>query len=245
MTQLWWRLSPALFWLSGLVLLPVLVWQGKQARRDTPRLPEASGADAGQWGKGPPAQQLLVVGESTAAGVGVTEHAEGLASQLAQSLHRASGESVGWQTFGCNGARLADVLDAVAAAPLRPADTVLLSMGVNDTTGFTGLRQYRQRLLSLRSTLESRFAAPLVLLSVPPMHRFTALPQPLRLMMGWRARQVDQVKRDLAARYPNAFRYIAYPPMTDTALLASDGYHPGPLGYRAMAEAIADRLASL
>ena len=245
MTQAWWRFSPLLFWLSGLVLFPVLAWQGRAARRDTPRLPEASGADSGQWGDGVPAQRLLVIGESTAAGVGVREHVQGLASRLAQTIHQNQGATVGWQTLGRNGARLAEVIDAVAHASLLPADRVLLSMGVNDTTGFTRLGQYRKRLRQLADELAPRFPAPLVLLSVPPMHRFTALPQPLRLMMGWRARQVDQVKRDLAGRFPETFFYIGYPPMTDTALLASDGYHPGALGYRAMAEAIASQLAPL
>lgn len=245
MTAIWWRVSPLLFWLSGLLLLPMLAWQGKRARRDTPRLPEASGAGAGQWGEGEPALRVLVIGESTAAGVGVSDHAEGLAAQLALALHRAQQLTIGWQTFGRNGARLAEVTDAVSGQHFLPADIVLISMGVNDTTGFTRLGQYRDRLQRLRLALQPRFPSPLVLLSVPPMHRFTALPQPLRLMMGWRARQVDQVKRDLAARHPQAFRYLAYPVMTDTALLASDGYHPGPRGYSAMAAAIADQLRPL
>ena len=239
MKHYWWRLSPLLFWLSGVLLLPVLVWQGRRARRLTPRLPEATGPASGRWGAGEPANCLLVIGESTAAGVGVADHSEGLASQLARLLYERTGQTHGWETLGRNGARLADVIEMVKEAPSSPADWVLLSMGVNDTTGFTRLAIYRSRLLQLAELTSAHYAAPLVLLSVPPMHRFAALPQPLRLMIGWRARQLDQVKRDMAARHPEQFRYLAYPPMTSRDLLASDGYHPSGMGYRAMAQAIA------
>ena len=242
MLTLWWRLSPLLFWSSAFLLAPLLWWQGRQARRDTPRLPEASGAAAGQWGDGAPGRRIMVLGESTAAGVGVTHHVEGLASQLARRLSHQDGVTTAWFTFGMNGARLEQVIAAAATADLPRADTVLLSMGVNDTTGFTSLSGYRRRLLALRALLQARYPTPLVLLSVPPMHRFTALPQPLRAMVGWRARQLDQVKKNLASAFPRAFCYIGYPAMTDPALLASDGYHPGGAGYRAVAGAIASAL---
>lgn len=237
--QVWWRCSPVLFWISSVLLLPLLAWQGRAARRDTLRLPEASGPSSGQWGEGEACHRFLVLGESTAAGVGVEQHHQGLASQLARALHEQDARSYAWYTCGRNGARLADLLDGLAEMDLPAADTVLLSMGVNDTTGLTRLGQYRKRLLLLRDALQSRYRQPLVLLAVPPMHRFSALPMLLRLMLGWRARQLDQLKRDLAVRHPEAFRYIGYPSMTDPAMLARDGYHPGEAGYRAMAEALA------
>lgn len=39
------------FWLTTAGLSPVLIYQGKQARRNTVRLPEASGEPFGQYGK--------------------------------------------------------------------------------------------------------------------------------------------------------------------------------------------------
>ena len=76
------------FWLTTALLFPVLLYQGKRTRRVTPRLPEATGDCAGQYGEGEPVFRLLVLGESTAAGVGVESHAQGLASQLALQLHQ-------------------------------------------------------------------------------------------------------------------------------------------------------------
>src|SRR5690554_8235760 len=77
------------FWLTTAVLFPVLLYQGMRTPQTTPRLPEASGSPYGQYGEGEPARRILVIGESTAAGVGAQTHDQGLASQLARELHEA------------------------------------------------------------------------------------------------------------------------------------------------------------
>ncbi|MGJ3256606.1 MAG: SGNH/GDSL hydrolase family protein [Alcanivorax sp.] len=228
------------FWLSVTLLAPLLVWQGKQTRRTTPRLPEAGGEPHGQYGDGEPALQLLVIGESTAAGVGVKHHQDGLASQLARQLQQQGLHTIGWHSHGINGIRLQALLDNLKTIELPEADTILLSMGVNDTAGLTPRRCYRQQLLALGAQLPG----PLYLLSVPPMHRFTALPSPLRQLLGWRARQLDAIQQQLARERPDDFIYLSYPPMNDPALLAEDGYHPGIKGYQAMATALAPALAA-
>ncbi|MBD3656886.1 MULTISPECIES: SGNH/GDSL hydrolase family protein [Marinobacter] len=227
------------FWLTTALLFPVLLYQGKRARRETPRLPEAQGSPGGQYGEGAPVFRVLVIGESTAAGVGVSTHDQGLASQLALQLHEHSGQTIAWHTFGVNGIRLGELNNRLANADLPEADVVLLSMGVNDTTGFTPRYRFRQQLMDLRDLLVQRYPAPVYLLSVPPMHLFTALPSPLRHVMGWRARQLDRLYQELAHQAPEEFRYLTYPTITDPSMLASDGYHPSEKGYRAIAGALA------
>lgn len=228
------------FWLTTAGLSPVLLYQGKQARRNTVRLPEAGGEPFGQYGEGIPERRILVIGESTAAGVGVQTHDQGLASQLARRLHERTGRVTAWHTFGINGATLAELMAQLDMDALPEADLVLLSMGVNDTTALTPRSRFRQQLVTLSEQLRNRYHSPLGLLSVPPMHRFTALPSPLRQVMGWRARQLDGVYRKLARTQPEAFVHLCYPPVTDSGLLAADGYHPGESGYRLMGETLAE-----
>ncbi|WP_323751152.1 SGNH/GDSL hydrolase family protein [Marinobacter sp.] len=229
------------FWLTTALLFPILLYQGKRARRVTPRLPEAGGETSGQYGEGAPKFRLQVIGESTAAGVGVYAHSDGLASQLALRLHERTGKTIGWQTFGVNGIRLGDLLQTLASEKLSHADAVLLCMGVNDTTGFTSRARFRQHLKTLRSAILPLSRAPITLLSVPPMEKFTALPSPLRHIMGWRARQLDRIYRDLALQAPADFRYFNYPIAEDPSLLANDGYHPSQRGYQFIAKALAER----
>jgi lysophospholipase L1-like esterase len=228
------------FWLTTALLLPVLLYQGRRARRTTPRLPEAGGSPCGQYGEGTPARRILVIGESTAAGVGVEAHDQGLASQLARQIHERTGQTIGWHTFGVNGIRLGALIRKLETTELPEADVVLLSMGVNDTTGFTPRFRFRRHLRELRQLLAPRYSGPILLLSVPPMHLFTALPSPLRYVVGWRARQLDNLYIRLARQFPRDFRYVNYPVVTDPELLASDGYHPGKRGYQYIAEALAD-----
>lgn len=232
------------FWLTTALLFPVLLYQGKQARRTTPRLPEAGGSPSGQYGEGTPARRVLVIGESTAAGVGVETHDQGLASQLARQIHERTGQTIAWHTFGVNGILLEALIRELETAELPEADVVLLSMGVNDTTGFTPRFRFHRQLRELRQLLASRYSGPILLLSVPPMHLFTALPSPLRYVMGWRARQLDNLYIRLTRQHPKDFHYLNYPVVTDPELLASDGYHPGQKGYRYIAEALADKAIS-
>ncbi|MGC8121979.1 SGNH/GDSL hydrolase family protein [Marinobacter sp. VGCF2001] len=229
------------FWLTTALLFPVLLYQGKRARRVTPRLPEAIGECFGQYGEGAPTFRLLVLGESTAAGVGVERHSEGLASQLALRLHQRSGLCVSWHTIGVNGIRLGELLKTLDKKNLPAADAVLLSMGVNDTTGFTPRGRFRRQLAALRDMTTPRYPAPITLLSIPPMEKFSALPSPLRQMMGWRARQLDRVYQALASRKPEHFRYLDYPIVADPALLARDGYHPSAKGYSTIAQALSEQ----
>ena len=68
---------------AKLALGPLLLWQAQHVRRTTPRLPVAGGALAGEIGTGA-RLRLLVVGESTAVGVGAAHHGEALAGELAR-----------------------------------------------------------------------------------------------------------------------------------------------------------------
>ena len=57
-----------------------------------------------------------------------------------------------------------------------------------------------------------------------------------------RARQLDEKQKQLAGQPPGYLQHIHYPELEPPSLLAEDGYHPGPRGYRAMAKAVAAQL---
>lgn len=238
------------FWLTFAILAPLLMWQAHRARRDTPRLPEAGGADHGVVNEGTSEAgaaplRLLVVGESTAAGVGVREHQQGLGGQLARALHARLAGPIAWRIAGVNGIRAHALADHFAEHPAPAADLVVISLGVNDTTGLTNPTRYQQDLARLIARLRgAQPDLPVALLAVPPMQHFTALPRPLRDLLGARAGQLDRAQQTLAARLPGV-HHLAYPAIADPTYLAEDGYHPGEAGYTYIAEQIAEPLASL
>jgi hypothetical protein len=80
--------------------------------------------------------------------------------------------------------------------------------------------------------------------AAPPMQSFPLLPQPLRWFFG---RQAAGFNAALAARLQGqAMRRVVQLPEAmqrdAAALMAIDGFHPGPRGYALWAEALADAI---
>lgn len=221
------------YWLPELIalpLLPLLIAQGKYTRRITPRLPQAPGPDAGTAGDpdaGAPLS-LLTLGESPVAGVGVTSHQEAITGQLAQALCTRLKRPVAWRAYGKNGVTVREALQQlVPRIGIGPIDIALLAFGVNDTTAFHSVARWRADLRKLLAELEARCAPRLILISgVPPIGRFPALPQPLRWVMGLKARALDAAACELATGMPRV-RFVAMSiDSTDRTMMAADGFHP-------------------
>ena len=103
----------ALAYLATYMALPVYVWQGIAVRRRTPRLPTPPGPVVGEVaGEGEPIR-LLVIGDSSAAGVGVESMRDGLAAQMALAFNAETGRPVNWRAAGANSATAAAVRDHV------------------------------------------------------------------------------------------------------------------------------------
>jgi hypothetical protein len=60
------------------------------------------------------------------------------------------------------------------------------------------------------------------------------LPHPLRGVLGLRARKFDRALQAALRAEPDV-RFVTQGPMTDTAVMSSDGFHPGPAVYEAWA----------
>ncbi len=222
-----------LFPLSTLVLAPLLIVQGRYVRRVTPRLPEPAGARSGSGGQGPELR-VLIVGDSAATGVGVETQDQALSGQLYQAL--MPDFTVHWKLLAETGRTSSQVLEALAAEPEEGFDVAIVSVGVNDVTGRTSDRQWKHNLGQLTSRLTGRFGVRQVIFtSVPPMHLFPALPQPLRWYLGFRARQLNAYL-EYHCRQEPACDYLAVPFPVSSELMASDGFHPGAQAYRLWGE---------
>lgn len=202
--------------------------------------------------------RLLTFGDSTTAGVGVERAEDALPMLLAQRLANDERRAVRVLNFGWSGARAADLVrDQVmrstqslreGEAPWLPtADVVAVVIGANDATHRTSPRRFRA---DVRQVLEQiRRSAPdsrVVLAGVP---RFRgALPhlEPLMTMIDAYAGVLRRIQRQEAERAGVAFAALAeeVPPLVVASgasvddVLASDRFHPSPLGYRLWADVI-------
>lgn len=225
---------------------PLLLWQARRVRRTTPRLPVAAGALAGEVGKGEPLR-LLVVGESTAVGVGAAHHGEALAGELAARLAAKLGRRVFWRVLGDNGATARGTLRLLEATHTVAADLAVVVLGVNDVLEQTRAARWQRDIAALVAALHARTGArEVILLEVPPLVHFPALPRPLRDVLGADARRLDAALARVAARLDAPARRVRhYRFAFDGAreFFARDGFHPSARGYARWAELIADRLA--
>jgi lysophospholipase L1-like esterase len=79
------------------------------------------------------------------------------------------------------------------------------------------------------------------------MGRFPLLPQPLRWVMGREAARLDRALADhLRGRLDRRLAPLptSAPGVLSAGWIADDGFHPGPLGYRAWVAALAEALSS-
>lgn len=228
-----------MYLLLELLLAPLLLLQGKAVRRNTPRLPEPEGERSGQDGAGD-TLRLLITGDSAAAGVGVKSQSDALSGQLVARL--AGHYAVQWSLVATTGHSTGACIRELEHIPAQSFDVIVVSLGVNDVTARRSLAYFRARQQQLLQLLREKFGARHIVLSaVPPMHQFPALPQPLRFVMGLRARALDTVLRELATENPDC-SYIEFTAADAGHLMAADGFHPGPDIYREWATLVADQV---
>jgi lysophospholipase L1-like esterase len=231
---------------AALPLAPLLVWQGRRVRRDTPKLPEAEGAREGRVGAdriGRPLR-LLIVGDSSAAGVGATLQSDALSGRLTVLLGASLLRPLDWRLVARSGITTREALGLLDETPADPFDVAVVALGVNDVTAVRLVSRWLDDVERLQARLHARHRVRRVLWSgLPPMHRFPALPQPLRGVMGLHARALDAALGRWCAARPGGLRplatHVPMPAMTDPALVATDGFHPGPGAYRVWADALA------
>ncbi len=227
-----------------LALGPLLLAQGYWTRRRTPRLPEAEGPREGVAGEGEPLR-LLIVGDSSAAGVGVQHQRQALAGHLPRRLAQLTRRQVHWQLVARTGITSMQALDLVKTWEPAPAEIALVVLGVNDVVEQVPVA----RALAARQALadwlvEFAEVSHVAFAALPPMDQFPALPFPLRAVIGADARRHDEALAAWAAGCVDV-SHILLGLSLQREHMAEDGFHPGHIGYRLCGEALAEQLHPL
>jgi lysophospholipase L1-like esterase len=223
------------------LLGPILLAQGRRVRDKALVLPEPPGAREGVLGQGPELS-LLVVGDSSAAGVGAETQEEALLGHLVR--HLAAEHRVRFRLVARTGLTTAHILKLLEKMDPEPLDLAVTSLGVNDTTRLREPADFLLQQEAMLDLLRDKFRVQqTVVTGLPPMHLFPALPQPLRWVMGRRARQLDAALAAMVALRPGV-THLGSAFTMDADLMAPDGFHPGPDLYRVWAEKAAEILLS-
>lgn len=225
------------------LLLPMVAAQALWVRATVVPAAEPTGPPTGTVaGDGGPPLRIGVVGESTAAGCGVTRHDEGFAASLAGHLAARTGRPVRWETVGRYGATAGRIRHRLA--PLLGADLnlVVLLAGVNDVLARHSPDRWRDGLSGILTDLAGR-ADHVVVAGIPPFTLFPSLPPALARYLAERADALNATTRQVCAVNPEITTFAAYtegePP---PGFFAADRFHPSATGYHHWAATVADAL---
>ncbi|MBP8144715.1 MAG: SGNH/GDSL hydrolase family protein [Inhella sp.] len=235
---------------AKLALFPLLAAQGLRVRLKALELPEAEGPRMGEAlptrARRAQPLRLLVVGDSSAAGVGVAQQREALAEPLARLLAEELGRPVQWQLQARTGHSALEALAALRETALAPADILVSVLGVNDVVRQVPASRTREQLDALHEHVREQAGVRYWLhCGVPPMQRFPLLPAPLRWLLGAQAELLNrELHAHLGDQRDRALRRLPMRLMgRGPGLMAADGFHPGPRGYALWAESLAPFIA--
>lgn len=230
-------MKPVLF---KILFGPLLLVQGWWVRMKTPKLPVPEFDQSGVVGEGQ-VLRLLLLGDSSAAGVGA-EHAEQtLLAQLLKNLE--SQFQVHFQMMAESGRKSLEMLAVLAQEPPQDYDVIITALGVNDVTSQVPRDQWIKQQRHLIENLKIRNPKSIIMSGLPPVGDFPALPWPLNLFLGGSADVFDQaLKKMCDDECGVVFHSLRNYPVT--ASCASDGFHPGPKTYEIWAEKLATEISA-
>jgi len=227
------------------VCFPFLWFQGLRLKREVPRFTTPGDCPYGIC-KGKDREfNILGLGESTMAGVGIAKHTLTLTGLTAGRLNKLLGYSVNWKILAQNGLTLKNLNKLICEQPDENVDLVLVSMGGNDVFHLTPPWIWVKNIDKCVKLIFQKNKNPLILFSaVPPVGRFPAIPSPLKiafgfwefLLQGCLAQVINSMDNAylLNERYPDGKKFYL-----------EDGIHPSRLAYEPWSEKLAIMTAEL
>lgn len=226
--------------LIAFVLAPLLFPQSRVVLSHLPVLPEAtgdwSGSVPGRSGEAP--LRLLVLGDSTAAGVGVEQLSDGVGGTLATRIAERAGRGVEWTVLARSGATTGEIRRfLLSTAMRREFDIIFVTTGVNDVMQLRTKHAFTTDLGMILEGLEQSSPNAAVLLAgIPRMENFASLPDPLGTILGARAYRLNAGAHHVLGHHPEVVHVPPWPIRTP-GFFARDDFHPSAVGYRAWAAA--------
>lgn len=207
------------------LLAPIYLYQGRKVKRETLRLPEPEGIRYGQvrlaatdmtdttGAQTEPSLNIMIVGDSAAAGVGSQTQQEALAGKLIPALQQqaltntafgSQFDTLSWSVQATTGHTSFDILRRlyVLPTPNQHVDVMVLSVGVNDTTANVSADKWQAQIEEIIAIAQRKFGVQqLIFSSLPPMAQMPALPKPLNSFIGAKANKLDAILQRICTEH--------------------------------------------
>lgn len=187
--------------------------------------------------------ELLLLGDSIAAGLGADSPRQTPGARIARKLAKRTQRAVRLHTVAVVGAESSDLESQVARLPpsYRP-DVAVVVVGGNDVTHRVPVAESVRHLVAAVEALQER-GATVVVGTCPDLGALTAVPQPLRALGSRASRQLAAAQSRAVlltgARVVSLAETVGPFFLTmPEEMFSLDRFHPSSLGYKRTAQAL-------
>ena len=238
--------------LISIPLLPFMYLDGKRIRANVPQLPEAKQPQGIVKKESEKELQIIILGESTVAGVGVEKHEDGFAGMFSKTLSNKSNKTVNWKVYAKSGYTAKQITRLLVPKINEAyADLIVIGLGGNDAftlnTPFSWKKDIRSLIEKLRAVYPEAIIA---FTNMPPIKEFPAFTPLIKFTIGNLVEILGEELKGLVAQIDNTYynsEIITIDGWTKKLNLAnnpddffSDGVHPSKLTYQAWAKDFCD-----
>ena len=184
---------------------------------------------------------MVLLGESTVAGVG----ASSASTTLAGNFFRILGDTYQIETIGKKGLRVKEAFSLYLEHKKlrsRKSEGVILFLGANDCFLLTSPQVFRRELNSLIQQIQVATDTEWIYLAaIPPVHLFPAFSEQIRSFLYRQREYLQREMEAIAARIPQVI-FHQIPMDLQPEFFSEDGVHPSDLGYQKIAELAIEKM---
>ena len=148
--------------------------------------------------EGPEPIRVLLFGGDYAVGHGVATRAAAMDGAIADLLHERTGRGVTVENRSDDTVRLHELPDRLGPAGAADHDLVVWTPTFTEAARYMTLRPWRSSIEAMLVRIRQTSEAGVVLLGIPALQG----PQPIAVLARRRSRQIEQVLRAIAERFP-------------------------------------------
>ncbi|WP_299064420.1 SGNH/GDSL hydrolase family protein [uncultured Polaribacter sp.] len=234
-------------------LLPLLYFQGKNIRKKVPKLPEAKEPKGLVNGNFNTTLNILCIGESTIAGVGVDFHKNGFTGALANVVSKKLKNNINWRVYARSGYTVKQVCNKIIPKiEESTTDIIVIGMGGNDAFTLNSPKKWIADIKTLVELLQNKFTETSIFFTnMPPIKEFPAFTKTIKFVIGNLVEILGNELHRFTKNKKNVFYYKEvitlknwskkhHLPNNNSKIYFSDGVHPSKLTYHIWGEEMAN-----
>jgi lysophospholipase L1-like esterase len=180
-------------------------------------------------GQGTATRTYVILGDSTAVGVGLTS----LEQTLGYTLAAQAKEPVHVHNYAVIGATMDDVVTDQLPQLQEHIDTAVISISANDATHFTSETSFSNNLTTLLDALVQRNVSHILVTTTPNFSHTPALPSFFRYFVAKKAAKFSALISEGASKYASVRVVDLHTKgILERNEYAADSFHPSEDGYK-------------